>query len=102
MWYYVGMGKNTNDQAIAPAVDETVRADEKTTTDVNQATEAANEPTPEVVEAPEVAEQAGDLVEVVVLNPFFDLQAEADRKNGDKFLATEARAAELRQVGVVK
>lgn len=102
MWYYVGMGKNTNDQAIAPAVDETVRADEKTTTDVNQATEAANEPTPEVVEAPEIAEQPGDLVEVVALKPFFDLQAEADRKNGDKFLVTEARAAELRQVGVVK
>lgn len=93
------MGKNTNDQAIAPVIDETVKAD---TTDVNEATEAANEPTPEVVEAPEVAEQAGDLVEVVALKPFFDLQAEADRKNGDKFLVTEARAAELRQVGVVK
>lgn len=102
MWYYVGMGKNTNDQAIAPAIDETVNADEKTTTDVNEATEAANEPTPEVVETPEIAEQAGDLVEVKVLKPFFDLQAETDRKNGDKFLATEARAAELRQVGVVK
>lgn len=87
------MGKNTNDQAIAPVIDETVKAD---TIDVNEATEAANEPTPEV------AEQAGDLVEVKVLKPFFDLQAEADRKNGDKFLATEARAAELRQVGVVK
>lgn len=96
MWYYVGMGKNTNDQAIAPVIDETVNADEKTTTDVNEATEAANEPTPEI------AEQAGDLVEVKVLKPFFDLQAEADRKDGDKFLATEARAAELRQVGVVK
>lgn len=93
MWYYVGMGKNTNDQAIAPVIDETVKAD---TIDVNEATEAANEPTPEVVE------QAGDLVEVKVLKPFFDLQAETDRKNGDKFLATEARAAELRQVGVVK
>ncbi len=99
MWYYVGMGKNTNDQAIAPAIDETVKAD---TIDVNEATEAANEPTPEVVETPEIAEQAGDLVEVKVLKPFFDLQAETDRKNGDKFLATEARAAELRQVGVVK
>ena len=87
------MGKNTNDQAIAPAIDETVKAD---TIDVNEATEAANEPTPEI------AEQAGDLVEVKVLKPFFDLQAETDRKNGDKFLATEARAAELRQVGVVK
>lgn len=101
MWYYVGMGKNTNDQAIAPVIDETVKAD---TIDVNEATEAANEPTPEVVETPEIAEQAGDLVEVKVkvLKPFFDLQAETDRKNGDKFLATEARAAELRQVGVVK
>jgi len=87
------MGKNTNDQATAPVVDETVKAD---TIDVNEATEAANEPTPEI------AEQAGDLVEVKVLKPFFDLQAETDRKNGDKFLATEARAAELRQVGVVK
>lgn len=99
MWYYVGMGKNTNDQAIAPVIDETVKAD---IIDVNEATEAANEPTPEVAETPEIAEQAGDLVEVKVLKPFFDLQAEADRKNGDKFLATEARAAELRQVGVVK
>lgn len=90
------MGKNTNDQAIAPVIDETVNADEKTTTDVNEATEVVNKPTPEI------AEQAGDLVEVEVLKPFFDLQAEADRKNGDKFLATEARAAELRQVGVVK
>lgn len=87
------MGKNTNDQAIAPVIDETVKAD---TIDVNEATEAANEPTPEI------AEQAGDLVEVKVLKPFFDLQAEADRKDGDKFLATEARATELRQVGVVK
>lgn len=100
MWYYVGMGKNTNDQAIAPAIDETVKADTKITTDVNEATEAATEPTPEVVETPEVAEQAGELVKVI--KPFFDLQDEADRKNGDKFLATEARAAELRQVGVVK
>ena len=80
------MGKNTNDQAIAPVIDETVKAD---TIDVNQATEAANEPTPEVAETPEIAEQAGEL-------------AETDRKNGDKFLATEARATELRQVGVVK
>lgn len=102
MWYYVGMGKNTNDQAIAPAIDETVKADEKTTTDVNQATEAANEPTPEVVETSEIAEQAGDLVEVKVLKPFFDLQAETDRNRGDNFFVTEARAAELRQVGVVK
>ena len=96
------MGKNTNDQAIAPAIDETVKADTKITTDVNEATKAANEPTLEVAETPEIAGQAGELVEVVALKPFFDLQAEADRKNGDKFLATEARAAELRQVGVVK
>lgn len=102
MWYYVGMGKNTNDQATAPVVDETVKADEKTTTDVNEATEAANEPIPETTEAPEVAEQAGDLVEVKVITPFFDLQAERDRNLDEQFLTTEARAEELRQVGVVK
>lgn len=96
------MGKNTNDQAIAPAVDETVKVDTKITTDVNQATEAANEPTPEIAEAPEVAEQAGDLVEVKAVKPFFDLQAETDRNRGDNFFVTEERAAELRQVGVVK
>ena len=90
------MGKNTNDQANAPVVDETVKADEKTTTDVNEATEAANEPTPEV------AEQAGDLVEVKVITPFFDLQAERDRNLDEQFFTTEARAEELRQVGVVK
>lgn len=100
MWYYVGMGKNTNDQATAPVVDETVKADEKTTTDVNQATEAANEPTPEIAETPATAEQAGDLVEVIT--PFFDLQAERDRNLDEQFFTTEARAEELRQVGVVK
>lgn len=102
MWYYVGMGKNTNDQATAPVVDETVKADEKTTTDVNQATEAANEPTPEVAETPATADQAGDLVEVKVITPFFDLQAERDRNLDEQFFTTEARAEELRQVGVVK
>lgn len=99
------MGKNMNDQANTPVVDESVNTDDKNIADVNEATAAANAPVPKTQEAPTpemAAATAENLVEVKAIKPFFDLQAEVDRNVGDKFSVTEARADELRQVGVVK
>lgn len=76
------------DKAAVVAAVERVRAGEV-------ATDVDTELTP-------VVDNGGDTVEVEVINPFYDLQANKNRNAGVKYKTTETRASELRGHKLVK